>query len=579
MAKIVQQTESSTPSSPANGEWNLFPKPDGYYVQNHTGSVNLLEVYGSTIAVQDEGAPLGTPGTLNFVGDNLSVSVSGSVARVYVTGSSGGGVSDGDKGDITVSGGGNTWTVDNDAVTYAKIQNVVANNVILGNNSGAGGIVDELSASEVRTILNVEDGADVTDATNVTAAGALMDSELADLTAIKTLQAPDNTVVSTFGASLVDDASASDARTTLGLVIGTNVQAWDTDLDALATSYDDATKALTITGIDGGAVPKILLRAFGGLPTLNYFRSDGTSASPTNTKTGSYLGISYYTGHDGTDWASSHSASLRVVADGNFAPGLLPARIEFWTTPSGTPTKAMTIQSDGNINIGAGKEYRVDGVPIGSGGGGSSSFWTVVPGTPVRASNTTFTVTGDYSSVTAQPFGKGVIFMWEESAVKKCAMQSIPQTYSAPDTTFTIIGDTMASIDAGTLKYFHIGAEVFAKRFVVAGTIGATGTDVANMFRAEQPARVIGADIQVGTAGTTNSTTADINKGGTTMFATKPTLATTVASSPTPFTADSGTSLALGDKVTLDVDAIQSTAAIDLYVILYTFPTRYLYLS
>jgi hypothetical protein len=78
-----------------------------------------------------------------------------------------------DNGDITVASLGDSLTINNDAVTYAKIQNVVANNVLLGNNSGAGGIVDELTAAEVRTLLNVEDGADVTDATNVDAAGAL----------------------------------------------------------------------------------------------------------------------------------------------------------------------------------------------------------------------------------------------------------------------------------------------------------------------------------------------------------------------------------------------------------------------
>jgi hypothetical protein len=87
------------------------------------------------------------------------------------------GLSNGDKGDITVASLGDSLTINNDAVTYAKIQNVVANNVLLGNNSGAGGIVDELTAAEVRTLLNVEDGADVTDATNVDAAGAVMNSD------------------------------------------------------------------------------------------------------------------------------------------------------------------------------------------------------------------------------------------------------------------------------------------------------------------------------------------------------------------------------------------------------------------
>lgn len=73
-----------------------------------------------------------------------------------------------------------------------------------------------LTADETK-LDGIEAGADVTDTANVTAAGALMDSELSDLSAVKTLQAPDNTTISTFGASLIDDAAASNARTTLGI--------------------------------------------------------------------------------------------------------------------------------------------------------------------------------------------------------------------------------------------------------------------------------------------------------------------------------------------------------------------------
>ena len=126
-------------------------------------------------------------------------------------------------GDVTSVADGATTIVD-DAVTYAKMQNIVANNVLLGNNAGAGGVVQELTAANVRTIINVEDGAtadqtaaeiktayesnsdtnaftdalqtklngietnaDVTDTANVTAAGALMDSELTSEASVKAI--------------------------------------------------------------------------------------------------------------------------------------------------------------------------------------------------------------------------------------------------------------------------------------------------------------------------------------------------------------------------------------------------------
>jgi len=68
-------------------------------------------------------------------------------------------------GDVTSNADGAT-TIANDAVTYAKMQNVSATNRILGRDSSGAGDVEEITPANLRTMINVEDGAtaDQTDA-------------------------------------------------------------------------------------------------------------------------------------------------------------------------------------------------------------------------------------------------------------------------------------------------------------------------------------------------------------------------------------------------------------------------------
>ena len=55
-------------------------------------------------------------------------------------------------GDVTASQGSNTLTIANDSVTYAKMQNVSTNNVVLGRITAGAGDVEELTAANIATI-------------------------------------------------------------------------------------------------------------------------------------------------------------------------------------------------------------------------------------------------------------------------------------------------------------------------------------------------------------------------------------------------------------------------------------------
>jgi len=144
---------------------------------------------------------------------------------------------------LTGQGSATDVTIKNDAdATVISIPTGTVNVDVAGTVDGRD------LATDGSKLDGIETGADVTDTTNVTAAGALMDSEVdADL---KTFALPANTTISAFGATLVDDAAASNARTTLGLVIGTDVQAYDATLLSIAAAGTAADKMLYTTGID-----------------------------------------------------------------------------------------------------------------------------------------------------------------------------------------------------------------------------------------------------------------------------------------------------------------------------------------
>jgi hypothetical protein len=82
-------------------------------------------------------------------GQVLSTNGSGLLSWATVSGS----ISDGDKGDITVSSSGTVWTIDNSVVTLAKMANLAANSII-GNNTGSPATPLALTGTQVTAMLD-----------------------------------------------------------------------------------------------------------------------------------------------------------------------------------------------------------------------------------------------------------------------------------------------------------------------------------------------------------------------------------------------------------------------------------------
>ena len=114
-------------------------------------TINLKRGSGSDPCASD--LAIGEVAVRTVEGKLFTKKDDGSVAEI-----SGGGIDDGDKGDITVSNSGATFTIDDDVVTLAKMQNVITD-TILGRTTNGTGNLEVLSAASVRGIINVEDGA------------------------------------------------------------------------------------------------------------------------------------------------------------------------------------------------------------------------------------------------------------------------------------------------------------------------------------------------------------------------------------------------------------------------------------
>lgn len=219
---------------------------------------------------------IGTPTTGLMVYDSTNTAPS------YYNGTSWvnlgtGGVTDGDKGDITVSGSGSVWAIDSTAVTYSKIQNVAANS-FLANATGSSATVQEIATNRIPLFASA--------ITGTPSASTFLRGDGSWQAVSGTGTVTSVTVVAANGFS----GAVSNPTTTPDIAISITVTGMlkgnSSAISAATAGVDyQLPISLTTTGSSGAAtfisntlnVPNYTLSGLGGVPTTRSLTINGTS--------------------------------------------------------------------------------------------------------------------------------------------------------------------------------------------------------------------------------------------------------------------------------------------------------------
>lgn len=161
----------------------------------------------------------------------------------------------------------------------------------------------------------IEPNADVTDTANVTAAGALMDSELTSIASVKALD---------------QGVATGDSPAFAGLTVDTTTLAVDSTNNRV--------------GINTGSPAHALVVSDTYAPTLEINNSDVTIF------TGETIGEIRFTGDDGG--VSTVGASISAIALQNWEAGNQPSNLLFKTNSGAANAERMRISSTGGVGIG-----------------------------------------------------------------------------------------------------------------------------------------------------------------------------------------------------------------------------------